>query len=150
MWALGLDHMVSRHINYLWFANEQFLNALLFFSLSDAGALADPALEERGFPPDILMEEMIPTLKLVIRAVRSGTFNFIIVCATSKLTETAFRAFVIHESWVFESDSRDQLCRWFMQKEMVRNTECKLNIYSVPFKLLLNKRESFSLDLDLH
>lgn len=42
-------------------------------SLSDAGALADPALEERGFPPDILMEEMIPTLKLVIRAVRSGT-----------------------------------------------------------------------------
>jgi len=40
--------------------------------LPDAGALADPALEERGFPPDILMEEMIPTLKLVIRAVRSG------------------------------------------------------------------------------
>ncbi|XP_041848389.1 potassium voltage-gated channel subfamily KQT member 3 [Melanotaenia boesemani] len=40
----------------------------------DAGALADPALEERGFPPDILMEEMIPTLKLVIRAVRIMQF----------------------------------------------------------------------------
>lgn len=38
--------------------------------VADAAALADPALEERGFPPDILMEDMIPTLKLVIRAVR--------------------------------------------------------------------------------
>uniref|UniRef100_A0A3B4WML0 Potassium voltage-gated channel subfamily Q member 3 n=1 Tax=Seriola lalandi dorsalis TaxID=1841481 RepID=A0A3B4WML0_SERLL len=43
-------------------------------SSEDAGALADPALEERGFPPDILMEEMIPTLKLVIRAVRIMQF----------------------------------------------------------------------------
>uniref|UniRef100_A0A8D3CSD7 Potassium voltage-gated channel subfamily Q member 3 n=1 Tax=Scophthalmus maximus TaxID=52904 RepID=A0A8D3CSD7_SCOMX len=34
----------------------------------------DPALEERGFPADILMEEMIPTLKLVIRAVRIMQF----------------------------------------------------------------------------
>ncbi|XP_033991868.1 potassium voltage-gated channel subfamily KQT member 3 isoform X2 [Trematomus bernacchii] len=40
----------------------------------DSGALADSALEERGFPPDILMEEMIPTLKLVIRAVRIMQF----------------------------------------------------------------------------
>lgn len=39
--------------------------------LADAGTLTDPTLEERGFPADILMEEMIPTLKLVIRAVRS-------------------------------------------------------------------------------
>ncbi|XP_010782679.1 potassium voltage-gated channel subfamily KQT member 3-like, partial [Notothenia coriiceps] len=39
-----------------------------------SGALADSALEERGFPPDILMEEMIPTLKLVIRAVRIMQF----------------------------------------------------------------------------
>nr|XP_046263907.1 potassium voltage-gated channel subfamily KQT member 3 [Scatophagus argus] len=43
-------------------------------SSEDAGALADPALEERGFPSDILMEEMIPTLKLVIRAVRIMQF----------------------------------------------------------------------------
>ncbi|XP_029309008.1 potassium voltage-gated channel subfamily KQT member 3 [Cottoperca gobio] len=43
-------------------------------SSEDSGALADQALEERGFPPDILMEEMIPTLKLVIRAVRIMQF----------------------------------------------------------------------------
>ncbi|KAM3604637.1 uncharacterized protein V6R79_014164 [Siganus canaliculatus] len=43
-------------------------------SSEDAGALPDPALEERGFPPEILMEEMIPTLKLVIRAVRIMQF----------------------------------------------------------------------------
>uniref|UniRef100_A0A7N8X9E6 Potassium voltage-gated channel, KQT-like subfamily, member 3 n=1 Tax=Mastacembelus armatus TaxID=205130 RepID=A0A7N8X9E6_9TELE len=43
-------------------------------SSEDAGALADPALEERGFPADILLEEMIPTLKLVIRAVRIMQF----------------------------------------------------------------------------
>ncbi|KAK6310272.1 hypothetical protein J4Q44_G00183270 [Coregonus suidteri] len=41
-------------------------------SSDDAGALQDP--EERGFPADILMEEMIPTLKLVIRAVRIMKF----------------------------------------------------------------------------
>ncbi|XP_066513008.1 potassium voltage-gated channel subfamily KQT member 3-like [Hoplias malabaricus] len=39
-------------------------------SSEDAGGLTDPTPEEKGFPPDILMEEMIPTLKLVIRAVR--------------------------------------------------------------------------------
>ncbi|XP_078480629.1 LOW QUALITY PROTEIN: potassium voltage-gated channel subfamily KQT member 3-like [Lampetra planeri] len=43
-------------------------------SSEDAGALAEPALEERGFPPDILLDEMIPTLKLVIRAVRIMQF----------------------------------------------------------------------------
>ncbi|XP_005746418.1 potassium voltage-gated channel subfamily KQT member 3 [Pundamilia nyererei] len=43
-------------------------------SSEDAGGVADPALEERGFPPDILLEEMIPTLKLVIRAVRIMQF----------------------------------------------------------------------------
>ncbi|XP_068423901.1 potassium voltage-gated channel subfamily KQT member 3 [Clinocottus analis] len=42
-------------------------------SSEDGGALAEPS-EERGFPPDILMEEMIPTLKLVIRAVRIMQF----------------------------------------------------------------------------
>ncbi|XP_067109005.1 potassium voltage-gated channel subfamily KQT member 3 [Osmerus mordax] len=41
-------------------------------SSEDAGGLQDP--EERGFPPDILLEEMIPTLKLVIRAVRIMRF----------------------------------------------------------------------------
>uniref|UniRef100_A0A8C4T2W6 Potassium voltage-gated channel subfamily Q member 3 n=1 Tax=Erpetoichthys calabaricus TaxID=27687 RepID=A0A8C4T2W6_ERPCA len=39
-------------------------------SSEDAGALADPGTEEKGFPSDILMEESIPTLKGVIRAVR--------------------------------------------------------------------------------
>lgn len=43
-------------------------------SSEDAGALPEPAMEERGFPPDILMEDMIPTLKLVIRAVRIMQF----------------------------------------------------------------------------
>ncbi|CAL8325788.1 unnamed protein product [Arctogadus glacialis] len=36
--------------------------------------LADPSMEDRGFPPDVLMEDMIPTLKLVIRAVRIMRF----------------------------------------------------------------------------
>ncbi|TTQ71771.1 Potassium voltage-gated channel subfamily KQT member 3 [Bagarius yarrelli] len=36
----------------------------------DTAGLPDPTPEEKGFPPDILMEEMIPTLKLVIRALR--------------------------------------------------------------------------------
>uniref|UniRef100_A0AAY4AJ47 Potassium voltage-gated channel, KQT-like subfamily, member 3 n=1 Tax=Denticeps clupeoides TaxID=299321 RepID=A0AAY4AJ47_9TELE len=43
-------------------------------SSEDAGGLPDSAPEERGFPADILMEEMIPTLKLVIRAVRIMLF----------------------------------------------------------------------------
>ncbi|XP_039670469.1 potassium voltage-gated channel subfamily KQT member 3 [Perca fluviatilis] len=43
-------------------------------SSEDSGALAEPALEDRGFPADILLEEMIPTLKLVIRAVRIMQF----------------------------------------------------------------------------
>nr|XP_057931496.1 potassium voltage-gated channel subfamily KQT member 3 isoform X2 [Doryrhamphus excisus] len=43
-------------------------------SSEDAAALPDPVLEERGFPADILLEEMIPTLKLVIRAVRIMQF----------------------------------------------------------------------------
>ncbi|XP_017554713.1 potassium voltage-gated channel subfamily KQT member 3 [Pygocentrus nattereri] len=43
-------------------------------SSEDAGGLTDPTPEEKGFPPDILMEEMIPTLKLVIRAVRIMMF----------------------------------------------------------------------------
>ncbi|XP_074506078.1 potassium voltage-gated channel subfamily KQT member 3 isoform X2 [Sebastes fasciatus] len=41
---------------------------------SSEGGLGESALEDRGFPPDILMEEMIPTLKLVIRAVRIMQF----------------------------------------------------------------------------
>ena len=40
--------------------------------VTDGVVLADPSLEERGFPSDVLMEDMIPTLKLVIRAVRSA------------------------------------------------------------------------------
>ncbi|KAK1790034.1 hypothetical protein P4O66_002346 [Electrophorus voltai] len=43
---------------------------LVWFFFIDAGGLTDPTPEEKGFPPDILMEDMIPTLKLVIRAVR--------------------------------------------------------------------------------
>ncbi|TDH06312.1 hypothetical protein EPR50_G00132340 [Perca flavescens] len=43
-------------------------------SSEDSGALAEPALEDRGFPADILLEEMIPTLKVVIRAVRIMQF----------------------------------------------------------------------------
>ncbi|RXN38851.1 potassium voltage-gated channel subfamily KQT member 3 [Labeo rohita] len=39
-------------------------------SSEDTGGLPDPTPEEKGFPPDILLEEMIPTLKLVIRALR--------------------------------------------------------------------------------
>ncbi|XP_075953972.1 potassium voltage-gated channel subfamily KQT member 3 isoform X1 [Anarhichas minor] len=50
------------------------MKATLRQSSEDGGALAETASEERGFPPDILMEEMIPTLKLVIRAVRIMQF----------------------------------------------------------------------------
>lgn len=39
-------------------------------SSSEPAAPAEAAVEERGFPADLLLEEMIPTLKLVIRAVR--------------------------------------------------------------------------------
>ncbi|TRY91018.1 hypothetical protein DNTS_023034 [Danionella cerebrum] len=38
------------------------------------GTLPDPTPDEKGFPPDILLEEMIPTLKLVIRAQRIMMF----------------------------------------------------------------------------
>jgi len=55
-----------------------------FFSSADGGGLAEPALEERGFPPDILMEEMIPTLKLVIRAVRWGAVNISRWCSVKE------------------------------------------------------------------
>ncbi|XP_062409032.1 potassium voltage-gated channel subfamily KQT member 3 [Sardina pilchardus] len=41
-------------------------------SSEDAGGLVDS--EEKGFPPDILREDMIPILKLVIRAVRIMRF----------------------------------------------------------------------------
>ncbi|XP_063076114.1 potassium voltage-gated channel subfamily KQT member 3 [Engraulis encrasicolus] len=41
-------------------------------SSEDAGGVVDN--DERGFPPDILTEDMIPTLKLVIRAVRIMKF----------------------------------------------------------------------------
>ncbi|KAL2096837.1 hypothetical protein ACEWY4_006044 [Coilia grayii] len=43
-------------------------------SSEDAGGLVDSTNDERGFPPDILTEDMIPTLKLVIRAVRIMRF----------------------------------------------------------------------------
>ncbi|XP_048084548.1 potassium voltage-gated channel subfamily KQT member 3 isoform X1 [Alosa alosa] len=43
-------------------------------SSEDAGGLVDSAPEEKGFPPDILREDMIPILKLVIRAVRIMRF----------------------------------------------------------------------------
>lgn len=66
---------------------SSYISVFLLFSLLDAGALAEPALEERGFPADILMEEMIPTLKLVIRAVRSGTLE-----RSEKLSAQAFDA----------------------------------------------------------
>ncbi|MGH0162114.1 UNVERIFIED_CONTAM: hypothetical protein FKN15_055649 [Acipenser sinensis] len=43
-------------------------------SSEDAGALADPGSEDKGYPSDLLLEEMIPTLKTVIRAVRIMNF----------------------------------------------------------------------------
>ncbi|KAA0718742.1 Potassium voltage-gated channel subfamily KQT member 3 [Triplophysa tibetana] len=43
-------------------------------SSEDTGGLPDRTPDEKGFPPDILMEDMIPTLKLVIRAVRITMF----------------------------------------------------------------------------
>uniref|UniRef100_A0AAV2JUC9 Potassium channel voltage dependent KCNQ C-terminal domain-containing protein n=1 Tax=Knipowitschia caucasica TaxID=637954 RepID=A0AAV2JUC9_KNICA len=49
-------------------------NYTLRQSSEDAVVLTDLSLEERGFPPDILMEETIPALKLVIRAVRIMQF----------------------------------------------------------------------------
>ncbi|XP_029687484.1 potassium voltage-gated channel subfamily KQT member 3 isoform X1 [Takifugu rubripes] len=43
-------------------------------SSEDPGAPTEPPPEERGFPPELLMEDMIPTLKLLIRAVRIMQF----------------------------------------------------------------------------
>nr|XP_023671557.1 potassium voltage-gated channel subfamily KQT member 3 isoform X1 [Paramormyrops kingsleyae] len=43
-------------------------------SSEDAGAPPEGACEDRGFPADVLLEAMIPTLKLVIRAVRIMKF----------------------------------------------------------------------------
>ncbi|XP_066543654.1 potassium voltage-gated channel subfamily KQT member 3 [Amia ocellicauda] len=43
-------------------------------SSEDAGALPDPGCEDKGFPSDLLLEEMIPTLKMAIRAVRIMKF----------------------------------------------------------------------------
>ncbi|XP_033914224.3 potassium voltage-gated channel subfamily KQT member 3-like [Acipenser ruthenus] len=43
-------------------------------SSEDAGALADTGSEDKGYPSDLLLEEMIPTLKTVIRAVRIMKF----------------------------------------------------------------------------
>ncbi|RXM32911.1 Potassium voltage-gated channel subfamily KQT member 3 [Acipenser ruthenus] len=40
----------------------------------DAGALADTGSEDKGYPSDLLLEEMIPTLKTVIRAVRNDPY----------------------------------------------------------------------------
>lgn len=73
------EHASSRHPDVdIWFGAFRIrtaassLSRLLFACLSEGGALAEPALEDRGFPAEILLEEMIPTLKLVIRAVRSA------------------------------------------------------------------------------
>ncbi|XP_029970928.1 potassium voltage-gated channel subfamily KQT member 3 [Salarias fasciatus] len=77
----GIEESPSKEPKPAGFSNrERFRTAFrmkaytLRQSSEDAGALADPALEERGFPADILLEEMIPTLKLVIRAVRIMQF----------------------------------------------------------------------------
>ncbi|MGH0133637.1 UNVERIFIED_CONTAM: hypothetical protein FKN15_056140 [Acipenser sinensis] len=43
-------------------------------SSEDAGALADTGSEDKDYPSDLLLEEMIPTLKTVIRAVRIMKF----------------------------------------------------------------------------
>ncbi|XP_034038985.1 LOW QUALITY PROTEIN: potassium voltage-gated channel subfamily KQT member 3 [Thalassophryne amazonica] len=75
--AESVDESPSKEPKPAGFSNrERFRTAFrmkaysLRQSSEDTGALADPALEDRGFPPDLLLEEMIPTLKLVIRAVR--------------------------------------------------------------------------------
>ncbi|MGH0119145.1 UNVERIFIED_CONTAM: hypothetical protein FKN15_052974 [Acipenser sinensis] len=43
-------------------------------SSEDAGALADTGSEDKDYPSDLLLEEMIPTLKTVIRAVRNDPY----------------------------------------------------------------------------
>ena len=41
----------------------------IYVSLTDAGT-SDPMAEDRGYGNDVLIEDMIPTLKAAIRAVR--------------------------------------------------------------------------------
>ncbi|CAL8277397.1 unnamed protein product [Lota lota] len=79
--ADGIEESPSKDPKPAGFSNrERFRTAFrmkayaLRQSSEDGVALADPSLEERGFPPDVLMEDMIPTLKLVIRAVRIMRF----------------------------------------------------------------------------
>ncbi|XP_076837749.1 potassium voltage-gated channel subfamily KQT member 3 [Brachyhypopomus gauderio] len=75
--AEAIEESPSKEAKPAGFSNrERFRTAFrmkayaLRQSSEDAGGLTDPTPEEKGFPPDILMEDMIPTLKLVIRAVR--------------------------------------------------------------------------------
>ncbi|XP_051943483.1 potassium voltage-gated channel subfamily KQT member 3 isoform X1 [Hippocampus zosterae] len=79
--AEALEESPSKEPKPAGFSNrERFRTAFrmrsstLRHSSEDAAALAEAVTEERGFPPDILLEEMIPTLKLAIRAVRIMTF----------------------------------------------------------------------------
>ncbi|XP_061695096.1 potassium voltage-gated channel subfamily KQT member 3 [Syngnathoides biaculeatus] len=79
--AEGLEESPSKEPKPAGFSNrERFRTAFrmraatLRQSSEDAAALPEVVPEERGFPPDILLEEMIPTLKLAIRAVRIMTF----------------------------------------------------------------------------
>ncbi|XP_077412965.1 potassium voltage-gated channel subfamily KQT member 3 isoform X2 [Vanacampus margaritifer] len=80
--AEALEESPSKEPKPAGFSNrERFRTAFrmraatLRQSSEDAAALAAEAVpEDRGFPADILLEEMIPTLKLVIRAVRIMTF----------------------------------------------------------------------------
>ncbi|XP_077368149.1 potassium voltage-gated channel subfamily KQT member 3 [Festucalex cinctus] len=80
--AEALEESPSKEAKPAGFSNrERFRTAFrmraatLRQSSEDAAAPAAEAVpEDRGFPADILLEEMIPTLKLAIRAVRIMTF----------------------------------------------------------------------------
>uniref|UniRef100_A0A3Q3H143 Potassium voltage-gated channel, KQT-like subfamily, member 3 n=1 Tax=Labrus bergylta TaxID=56723 RepID=A0A3Q3H143_9LABR len=73
--ADAIEESPSKEPKPAGFSNrERFRTAFRMKAHTLRQSSEEPALEERGFPPDILMEEMIPTLKLVIRAVRIMQF----------------------------------------------------------------------------
>ncbi|XP_061776694.1 potassium voltage-gated channel subfamily KQT member 3 [Nerophis ophidion] len=99
-------------------------------SSEDAAALPEPVPEERGFPADILLEEMIPTLKMVIRAVRIMQFLL-----NKKRFKETLRPYDVKD--VIEQYSAghlDMLCR-------IKYLQTRIDVILAPGPLLTPKQK---------
>ncbi|KAK0131944.1 Potassium voltage-gated channel subfamily KQT member 3 [Merluccius polli] len=99
-------------------------------SVEDAVVLADPSLEERGFPPDVLMEDMIPTLKLVIRAVRIMRF----LLSKKRFKETLRPYDVKDVIEQYSAGHLDMLCR-------IKYLQTRIDLILAPGALLTPKHK---------